>query len=750
MRASALAVALSSIVSLLLVPAAMAKDETFGYSANEPIAGTMCYEGQTCTAWMSAGAPTAPVTGWVTEFTVDHSTAGGSGQKVRLLVLKGETKTVEQVSIEEPLSSTEKVQKFVFGAGEQIEIKRGDALALTVIPSGSEYPDKVIANSASGSTEECASGPSQAGEGITGCPGLGIYNATDAVSAHIVDAVERPWVWEYPAPTGLTATSAELHASIDPDDPAGHATVARFKYGTVSNNLVETSPEVAIPAGEGVSFEEELSQSIGGLRPNTTYYYRVEVDNYEAATNSGWEYGNEEFEEEPPYEAEKVQSFATPPAPKPEPALSAATSIGESSAILNGTVNPEGFATKWRFEYGTSTGYGSQSAEGEVGTAGEEVAEAVSASITGLSPNTLYHYRLVAEGPGGTQDSSDGTFTTAKGPAPAVSDFTITASSANAISGEFHVNPQGYSGNVVVQYGTTTAYGSTVGSTPFPAGEEQVVTFTMSGLAPSTTYHYRAVASNEWGTTYGPDQVVKTAAAAPSCKAPVLSDFKITGVTSYSIEDHFLIDPSGGASTYYAQFGPTSSYGQQTASLGPTAAGPGALGIEFALEGLAGEETYHFRIVASNACGTTYGPDQSATTPYSFEELVGLFGLVGSPSAAGAPVVPVSLAKPKVVIGKHFKCPPACRVEAKIFAAGKHGKKIKLGKAKFKVPKDKRKHKLVVRLSKKARKLFSKHHHLHLKIHYKISNGKKKSKPTTIVSALTLKAKHGGKHHKRH
>lgn len=72
----------------------------------------------------------------------------------------------------------------------------------------------------------------------------------------------------------------------------------------------------------------------------------------------------------------------------------------------------------------------------------------------------------------------------------------------------------------------------------------------------------------------------------------------------------------------------------------------------------------------------------------------------------------------------------------------------KLGNAKFKVPKDKRKHKLEVRLSKKARKLLAKHHNLHLKIHYKISNGKKKSKPMTLVSDLTLKTKHGGKPHK--
>ncbi len=94
----------------------------------------------------------------------------------------------------------------------------------------------------------------------------------------------------------------------------------------------------------------------------------------------------------------------------------AATAVTATSATLGGAVNPLGLPATWQFEYGTTTSYGS--ARPLVpGTTGGNVAEAVSANLTGLTPGTLYHYRIKATGvgSGAIATGSDATFTTGGG-----------------------------------------------------------------------------------------------------------------------------------------------------------------------------------------------------------------------------------------------------------------------------------------------------------------------------------------------
>src|SRR4051812_13170368 len=71
-----------------------------------------------------------------------------------------------------------------------------------------------------------------------------------------------------------------------------------------------------------------------------------------------------------------------------------ASNVTTDAATLAGTVNPAGGATTYRFEYGTSTSYGSQAADGNAGSGATD--EDVSSNLTGLSPATTYHYRVVA------------------------------------------------------------------------------------------------------------------------------------------------------------------------------------------------------------------------------------------------------------------------------------------------------------------------------------------------------------------
>jgi hypothetical protein len=88
-----------------------------------------------------------------------------------------------------------------------------------------------------------------------------------------------------------------------------------------------------------------------------------------------------------------------------------ASKIKTTSAAVNGTVTPNNMATTYHFDYGLTTGYDSATAETSVGSGTSAVP--VSAALTGLQENTLYHYRVVATTSVGRAVGLDKTFRTA-------------------------------------------------------------------------------------------------------------------------------------------------------------------------------------------------------------------------------------------------------------------------------------------------------------------------------------------------
>ncbi len=104
---------------------------------------------------------------------------------------------------------------------------------------------------------------------------------------------------------------------------------------------------------------------------------------------------------------------ASAAAAPPTATTEAATAVSYEQATLKGTVNPEGAATTYYFEYGETTSYGSKIpiTPESVGSGTTNVS--VSKLVTGLKQSTTYHFRIAAESEGGTAQGEDAVFTTA-------------------------------------------------------------------------------------------------------------------------------------------------------------------------------------------------------------------------------------------------------------------------------------------------------------------------------------------------
>jgi hypothetical protein len=90
------------------------------------------------------------------------------------------------------------------------------------------------------------------------------------------------------------------------------------------------------------------------------------------------------------------------------------SSVTYSSAILYGWVGAHGQLTSYVFQYGPTSAYGAQTPLAPAGNG--TISIRVSQAVTGLQPNTTYHYRIVAISPAGTTDGKDHTFKTPKVP----------------------------------------------------------------------------------------------------------------------------------------------------------------------------------------------------------------------------------------------------------------------------------------------------------------------------------------------
>jgi hypothetical protein len=301
------------------------------------------------------------------------------------------------------------------------------------------------------------------------------------------------------------------------------------------------------------------------------------------------------------------------------------SSIAGTTATVNGTVNPNGLATTWQFEYGTTTGYGSK-APTTAGNAGSGTANvAVQTTLSGLTAGATYHYRLTATSSGGTTVGLDGVFTTQSGPGVTTGAASKTSPTSATIT--CSVDPHGLATNWSVDYGTSTSYAAS--TSPQAAGSGTTasnVSTTLTGLQSGKTYHYRCTATSSAGSAHGADASFVTASG-PSATTVAASSISATGAKLNG-----TVNPNSRSTSYYWEYGTTTSYGTKTSSAS-AGSGTGVVTVSRSVSGLKTATTYHFRIVATSDAGTTRGSDLSFTTGQTPVVTPGAVAQIGATSA---------------------------------------------------------------------------------------------------------------------
>ncbi len=319
-----------------------------------------------------------------------------------------------------------------------------------------------------------------------------------------------------------------------------------------------------------------------------------------------------------------VAKDSNPPQEPPETLTEAATELKPTEATLHGTIHEHMVkAASFYFEWGETKSYGHRSKI-------TVTKNPQSATISGLLPGTVYHYRLVMEAWEGnsTVSGNDVEFKT-----PDHSPTVTTEGNEEVASKIYQVhakiNPHGFSTSYGFEYGKTKSYGSKVEAKTLLTGSgEEAVALEIEGLKGETAYHYRVFATNEGNgakvTNHGEDKTFTT----PSWK-PVTTAEGATDVRLHRATLNGIVDPHGLDTTYHFEYINDAACQENieagegycfegAASIPVTAEDIGSgtkdVAISRTLEGLQPWTSYDYRIVASNVEATVYGEGETFAT----------------------------------------------------------------------------------------------------------------------------------------
>lgn len=317
-----------------------------------------------------------------------------------------------------------------------------------------------------------------------------------------------------------------------------------------------------------------------------------------------------------------------------------ASNVQPSSARLNGTLTTKPpTAATYHFDYGTTMAYGQSTAAVEVPAATGAIP--ATSAVSGLTPNAVYHFRLVVvttketnKGPKAVETlGGDASFTT-PGP-PHISATPGEGLSHTEEVVKARINPDKLATKYHFEYGESAAYGTPTPEGEVPAGEAFVpVSATLKGLKLGTTYHFRVVAENAAGTTFGPDEEFTSL---------LIDSVSATKVGADSATLNALINPAGVPTTYRFEFGESTSYGTSTpAPDGNLGAAVGDQSVSARIEHLRPGTTYHYRVVASAEDQSAASSDRTFTTLGAALPDGRSYELVSPPQKHGAYILGIS------------------------------------------------------------------------------------------------------------
>ena len=379
------------------------------------------------------------------------------------------------------------------------------------------------------------------------------------------------------AATDLHSASATLNGNVT-NHGGTTSTVRGFVYGTSAENLADS---VTSGTGSGA-----YSKEIAGLTPSTTYYFKAFASN-----SAGTVYG-------------EVKQFATKAAVTPTVQTNAATSITATTATFNGNVTAAGNdpVTVRGFMWGTSSSNLSNNVESGSGTG------SFTKEITGLTHSTTYYYKAYATNAAGTSYGQEKSFATTTITAP-----TVQTNAASSIS----MTGATLNGNITADGGATvTARGFVYGTSASNLSQNVQsgsgtgsFTKVITGLSHSTTYYYKAYATNAIGTNYGEVKTFTTTAITAPIVQTSGSQEYVSAALLYG-----YITSDGGATVTASGF----MYGTNSLLLIQNVQAnneSGLLGSFYAeIRGLPENTTYYYKAYATNSEGTSYGEVLSFTT----------------------------------------------------------------------------------------------------------------------------------------
>ncbi len=197
---------------------------------------------------------------------------------------------------------------------------------------------------------------------------------------------------------------------------------------------------------------------------------------------------------------------------------------------------------------------------------------------------------------------------------PWIESASVTVAPRGQATLEGTVNPEGSETTYHFEYVADPefrriGYAGAAGTASISVGssfEDQPVSGQISGLPPSTVYHYRLVATSAVGSATGPDQTFETS-------PPALVDaLYATDVASSSATINAEVDPLGSSTQYRLEYGTSSAYGQILS--GSVGEGTTDVLVSYHRQGLMAGTVYHYRIVITNDVGTVEGADHTFTT----------------------------------------------------------------------------------------------------------------------------------------